>query len=34
MEKTSAANKKMAFTLLSIVIVFFAAIILKKIVFG
>jgi hypothetical protein len=34
MEKTSASNKRMAFTLISIAITFFVAIILKKIIFG
>jgi hypothetical protein len=34
MDKTSASNKRMAFTLISIAITFFVAIILKKIIFG
>jgi len=34
MEKTSASNKRMAYTLISIAITFFVAIILKKIIFG
>jgi hypothetical protein len=34
MEKTSVSNKRMALTLLSIAITFFAAFIIKKMIFG
>jgi hypothetical protein len=34
MEKTTISNKRMAFTLISIAIAFFVAIILKKLILG
>jgi len=34
MEKTSVSNMRMALTLLSIAIIFFAAVIIKKMIFG